>query len=36
MPLRYDDPSTTLQGQVYTDYFYGRPNYGITPESSTS
>lgn len=30
--FRYDDPGTVLRGQIYTDYFYGRPNYGETPE----
>jgi hypothetical protein len=30
--LKYGDPTTTLRGQIYTDYFFGRPNYGESPE----
>lgn len=30
--LRYGNPETTLRGQIYTDYFLGRPGYGETPE----
>jgi hypothetical protein len=30
--LKYGDPETVLRGQIYTDYFFGRPGYGETPE----
>jgi hypothetical protein len=30
--LSYGDPATTLRGQIYTDYFFGRSGYGETPE----
>jgi hypothetical protein len=29
---KYGDPETVLRGQIYTDYFFGRPGYGETPE----
>jgi S1-C subfamily serine protease len=31
--LEYQQPNTVLTGQIYTDYHYGRPNYGETPET---
>ena len=30
--LKYGDLETLLRGQIYTDYFFGRPNYGESPE----
>ena len=30
--LDYWQPNTVLTRQVYTDYHYGRPKYGETPE----
>ncbi len=31
--MRYNDPTVTLYGQVYTDFFFGRPNYGASPST---
>jgi len=31
--LTRGDPATLLRGQIYTDYFFGRPGYGESPES---
>lgn len=30
--LKFGDATTVLRGQIYTDYFFGRPNYGESPE----
>ena len=30
---RYNDPSTVLEGQLFTDFFFGRPGYGMYPET---
>ena len=29
--IKYRDPSVSLEGQLYTDFFYGRPSYGESP-----
>jgi S1-C subfamily serine protease len=31
--LQYSDSTVTLEGQLYTDFFYGRPDYGSSPET---
>jgi S1-C subfamily serine protease len=31
--FQYNDSSVVLEGQVYTDFFFGRPNYGESPET---
>ncbi len=30
--LNYHDPATVLRGQIITEYYAGRPNYGESPE----
>lgn len=30
--VKYNDPATVLEGQVYTDFYYGRPTYGMSPD----
>jgi hypothetical protein len=31
--LTFGDPRTLLRGQIFTDYFYGRPGYGESPDT---
>jgi len=31
--MQYNDQNTSLEGQLYTDFFFGRPNYGNSPDT---